>query len=154
MSRDVLVLGGDTQILQPDALEDYSGSVESSVIGALITKAYAPAGPNGEIVFRRLDVTGYHRDRLELWLTPIVDGRFISELRTFVYRSAPQRSARFHVEAALGERHPDYEGTSGLRGSALQAFIEWEDPVATFHLESVTFVHEPLTDVRATRVDE
>lgn len=160
MTRDTLVLGTAAGLLlEPDAVEDFDSaqSAEASVIFALRTKAYAPAGPAGEIVWRRIYATGWHRAEVAFHVTPIVDGRPLNELKTYVRKPAPERGReeRFSFIVPLARFHPDYPGmTFGVIGSACEIYIEALDPPASWHIETATIYHEPIAQARNRTVDE
>lgn len=154
-----LVLGINGQLLRPDAIEDFgaSNSEESSVIFRLRGKAWAPAGVNGEVVMRRLYVLGYHRAAVRMYVTPVVDGRYLNELRTYLSKPAPStgRQERFSFLVPVAKTHPDFpDRTFGLRGSVFEAEIETSDPLARFYVEALVFAHRPINRVRARGVDE
>ena len=156
---DALILGVDGGIYQPDAIENFgaSNSVESSVRFDLISPTQHPGGPEGEVVARRAHLEGYHRARVRAWFTPIVDGRFRNDLRTFVQIPAPPtgRTARFSLLIPLSVVHPDYPTiTIGLRGTSFAAAIDFEDPEARFDLEGVVWSLDPVSALRARKPTE
>lgn len=145
-------------IIQPEAVEDFGSaqSAESSVVFALLSKAYAPAGTDGEIVWRRIYVTGYHRAEVAFEVMPIVDGRPIVECRQFFRKPAPPRGReeKFSFIAPLGRIHPDYGVASGIIGASMQVYIEAEDPATSWHIETASIYHEPIAQARNRTVDE
>lgn len=153
-SPDVSGLG---YILLPDTHSDFAEtSRESGVRLALWSKAYAPAGTEGEVEFRRLYVTGYHRDAVSFKVIPVVDNRMRFELKARVTIPAPKTGdvRRFQAVVPLHDRHPDYDVLFGLRGSQINVYLEASDPKAPWHLESVGFQYKPLARGRAREVAE
>lgn len=160
MNRDMGILGTSGGLLiQPEAVENFGSaqSAETAVIFALLSKAYAPAGTDGEIVWRRIYVTGWHRDEVAFEVMPIIDGRPFPELRTYVRKPAPSggREEKFSFIIPLGRVHPDYGGfASGLIGASAQVYIEAEDPATGWHIETASIYHEPVSQARNRTVDE
>lgn len=159
MNRDTLILGSATGVLyQPDAVEDFdsAASAENNVVFALQSKAYAPAGTDGEIVWRRIYVTGWHRAEVAFHVTPIIDGRPLPELRTFVRKPAPDRGRfeKFSFIIPLGRVHPDYEVATGVIGATCEVYIEASDPAAAWHIETASIYHEPVSHARNRAADE
>lgn len=158
--RDIMVLGTDVgAVLIPDAIEDFASSLsaEEGVVCAVRGKAYAPDGTDGEVVFRRLYVTGYHRAAIGLWIVPVIDGRPLHELRTWFHRPAPASGTeeRFSALVTLTKEHPDYPGAKfGVRGSTAEVYVETTDPENRIHLESAAWAHEPINLARIRRVGE
>lgn len=146
------------KIVQPEAVEDYGSaqSLETGVIFALLSKAYAPLGTDGELVWRRIYVSGYHRAEVAFEVMPVIDGRPIVECRTFVRKPAPPRGReeKFSFIVPLGRVHPDYEVASGLIGASAQVYIEAEDPATGWHLETASIYHEPVSQARNRMADE
>lgn len=156
---DELVLGATDQLLRPDAIEDFgaSNSEESGVVLPLLGPEVRPAGHQGEVVMRRLYVHGYHRAAVALRVTPVVDGRFRSELTAYLSKPATTTGRReaFSFLVPLYQEHVDHPGsTFGLRGTAFAAYLEMQDPRARVYQTGVTWAHEPLTGVRARQVTE
>lgn len=160
MNRDILVMGTAAGlILQPDAIEDFDSaqSAESDVVFALQSKAYSPLGPDGEIVWRRIYVSGWARGEVALYVTPIIDGRPLTDLKTYHRKAAPERGReeKFSFITPLGRIHPDYGGyASGVIGATAQVHIEFKDPRMAFHIETASIYHEPISLARNRGADE
>lgn len=159
-AQEVMVLGTSSgQLVVPDAVEDFTSpiSAEENVVCAVRGKAYAPAGTDGEVVFRRLYLTGYHRAEIGLWIVPVVDGRPIQDLRTWFALPASPSGAEepFSFLLPLTMEHPDYPGVFfGLRGSRVEVYVETTDPHTRLHLEAAAWAHEPINAARIRRVGE
>jgi len=159
MATNTFLLGGAALLYQADALENFdsAASVESDVTLKARGKRYAPLGPNGEVDFRRIVITGYHQSSFAFFITPYLNGREMRELRTFVSRPGPAdgRETRFSIIVPVYRDSQVFAGVrNGLVGSTIDALIEITDPTARFDLESVDFLHEPLDDARNRAVNE
>lgn len=156
---DELVLGGASQLLRPDAVDNFgaSNSEESSVRAYVQGRAHKPAGEEGEVVMRRLHVTGYHRSNVRIYVTPIVDRKLRWELRTYLSKSGSSdgREERFSFIVPLTYEHPDFPGILvGLRGTLFEVLVELRDPSAQVFLESTVYAHEPITPLRGYKPEE
>lgn len=159
MNRDILILGGSTRLIQPDAIEDFSAaaSIETTVQGEILTKAYSPFGTDGVVRFRAIHVTGYHRATVSFWVTPIVDGQVRSDNRTYVHIVGPSsgKEEKFHEIVPLSVRPIDFPRIKlGLRGATIQVFLQAIVPVAAWHLETIDYEYDPLGRVRERGVKE
>lgn len=156
---DELVVGGASSLLRPDAVDDFgaSNSEESSVRCFVQGRGFKPAGEDGEVVMRRLHVTGYHRSGVAIYVTPIVDGIERRELRAYLSKSGSStgRQERFSFLVSLTYAHPDYPDILvGLRGTLFETLVELRDPSAQVYIESTVYAHEPITALRGFRPEE
>lgn len=154
----MLVLCTATQLVQPNALDNFSASdIEPGRTLSVRGKVWTPAGWDGEVVLRRMLVKGWHTAGINLWVTPYVNGNALTQLRTYISRPANAGNARlpFDVLVPCGIPSTAFPNVvKGLRATSLDALVEAVAPTARFDLDGVTFIVEPLAPVRARAVDE
>jgi hypothetical protein len=143
---------------QADALDNH-GSSQSAEAGLTLKfrgKRFAPLGPGGEVVYRRLLITGYHRANFAFYVTPLLNGREERALRTYVSRPGPAEGTetRFSILVALYRDSTQWSVRTGLVGSTIDALIEVVAPSARFDIEGVDFLHEQIDTSRNRTVSE
>ncbi len=154
--RDV-VLGGQDRLIRPDATENFVGSLDAGVILHLRTATLQPFGETGEGLLRRAYVQGYHRSRVQMFVTPVIDGRFRNDLTVYLNLPAPTtgRMDRFSLIAPFILEKQDFEGYAvAPKGTAFALHLEVRAPLARIYLTSAVPVLEPLGAVRSRGVHE
>lgn len=157
--HDLLIYGTENgRINVPDAVQDFTSdaSMETGVVCAVRSKAYAPLGTDGEMVLRRLYIEGVHRQAASFWVLPIIDGELRRELRARVQLPAPPSgsSSRFHRWVPIYREDAAGGFMNGVRCSVATVYIETTDPVDEVNLQAAAWAHEPLDVARMRRVGE
>jgi hypothetical protein len=143
---DLSLLGGPGGVLyQPDALENYAQSAEAGTGGVIRTKAYAPIGWNGEVVFRRLILTAQYDSQIALTVRFYLDGRLIPEVTATLSRASGPERYTWVVPLArsLGN------GMVGpVRGTSMQLEVTASSPSARWYLNPVEVQYAPAVQHR------
>lgn len=129
---DLLLYGSAGGIVrQPDAIENYSGSAETSTECELITKAYAFYGLHSEAVFRRLLITVNYQTVVALSVALYVNERLVPE--TTMYLQRAQGAERYTWTIPLGI--PLENGyVKAVRGTSVQLAVTVTAPAARWYL--------------------
>ena len=99
-------------------------------------------------MLRRIYVHGYHVASVRLLVTPIIDGRFRSDLTKYAMVPAPEsgRFDRFSLVIPIEEQQADFEDVAfAPRGTAFAVYIEIQAPRARAFLTSAVPYLEPVT---------
>lgn len=118
-----LFIGVGSKVYTSDA--EPNGATENDFALKVRTRAIAPAGLYGEVVFRRASLTVTHTGGFSLRITPILDGKVIDNCVS-VFSSSKSPSGRGEtvvLDIPLGIREKSGNAT-GARGSVLQLEIE------------------------------
>lgn len=157
---DLLVIGGNANIYQPDALDDFAAGYESGTVCRFQTKLIVPPDPGSglpasESVFRRLYFTVVHRQGCAFFATPILDGEPLTALKAYFSRPAASRDERYPFMLPLFQantRMPNLR--TGLRGTGIGVLIEATDPGGTWHFETITAAYQAVSAFRGAKVGE
>jgi hypothetical protein len=153
--RDVL-LGATDSLIRPDATEDFSASIEPNVVCHARSGTLQPAGETGEATLRRIYLQGYHFASARMFVTPVIDGHFRTDLTKYVMLPAPQtgRLDRFSLVVPIDEQQPGYEGFSvSPRGAAFAVHVEIRAPKARVFLTSAVPYVEALNIAGAPKAE-
>lgn len=84
---DILVLGGESEVYQPEAQRAYSGSADTGQFVEILTDTLFPLGEGGDGVYRRCYVPIEYDDGISITALPIIDGKDRTEYQRTVTRS-------------------------------------------------------------------
>lgn len=141
---EFLLLGGTDGVQQPDALFGFDDSSESGVTMTIRSKDYAPLGPAGTMVGKRMFTQGRHRNGLSISIMPYIDGLPLGvSLQHFARPPFGFFPERFSFLQPLFESHKGDTYSTGPRGTTFGFEITASMPSAEFSLETVQFeLHE------------
>ena len=100
----MLALVTATQVVQPNALDAFAGSLEPGQTLRARGKVWVPEGAEGEVLLRRVMLEGWNTAGVALWLSVYVNGAEVTQLRTYLSRPAnpaADRSRRSRTEPIL-----------------------------------------------------
>ncbi|MEE9414602.1 MAG: hypothetical protein V3V01_04900 [Acidimicrobiales bacterium] len=157
MARDVefAVLGGGHNVIQPDALEGFSQSIEQGVEMRITTARHTPYAPAGEGVGKRIFIQLEHDNGAALFVMPVFDGRRDQILETFFSRGPIGGDpSRISLLMPLGRFHANGTYSSGVRATTFGLIMRALMPPVPFHIESMQVESIPLMAARGRRISE